>query len=259
MIFDTFLFYNELELLDLRLRVLDAVVDRFVLVESTVTFTGQPKPLVFQKNKERFAKYADKIIHIIVADSPVPASPIDSWNVEFFQRNAIMRGLTTAKPLDRIMVGDVDEIPHPAAVAQHEHSRLLVGFPMYLYYYYINCRQNCRWQGTVMATMLDLPTPQYLRNHRDRCSLYADQVGWHFSFLGGAERIREKLLAYSPDQNNQDADVVDIEHIRGCLASGEDLFFRRKFVFQKEFIPIDATYPDCIHAWLADYPAMVKR
>ncbi len=44
MIYDCFLYYDEDMLLDIRLNTLSAVVDRFVIVESTHTFTGLPKP-----------------------------------------------------------------------------------------------------------------------------------------------------------------------------------------------------------------------
>ena len=44
MIIDSFIFNNELDLLELRLEQLDAVVDKFVFVEATTTFMGQGKP-----------------------------------------------------------------------------------------------------------------------------------------------------------------------------------------------------------------------
>ena len=55
-VFDVFTFYNELDLLELRMEILGDVVDYFVINEATITFTGNEKPLYFQENKERFAK-----------------------------------------------------------------------------------------------------------------------------------------------------------------------------------------------------------
>ena len=66
MICDTFMFYNEFEILELRLELLDEYVDRFVLVESEVNHVGGPKELFFQNNRERFAKWLHKITHIVV-------------------------------------------------------------------------------------------------------------------------------------------------------------------------------------------------
>jgi len=62
---DTFLFFDELELLEFRLRELDAVVDTFVLVESDLTFSGREKRLHFEENKQRFSAYEDRIVHVI--------------------------------------------------------------------------------------------------------------------------------------------------------------------------------------------------
>ena len=45
MIYDCFSFFNELDLLEIRLNTLDKVVDKFILAESTLTHTGNPKPL----------------------------------------------------------------------------------------------------------------------------------------------------------------------------------------------------------------------
>ena len=66
MIYDCFPFFNELDLLEIRLNELSGVVDRFVLSEAELTHNGDRKPLYFNEHKDRFAKFADKIIHIIV-------------------------------------------------------------------------------------------------------------------------------------------------------------------------------------------------
>ena len=66
MIYDTFLFFNEFDLLDIRLHELDAVADKFVLVEATRTHSDQPKPLYYAENRERYAAFHDKIIHVVV-------------------------------------------------------------------------------------------------------------------------------------------------------------------------------------------------
>ena len=68
------MFYNELDLLEIRLNILDSVVDKFVIVEATETFMGQPKPLYYEENKERFVKWKDKIVHYVVDDYPFDES-----------------------------------------------------------------------------------------------------------------------------------------------------------------------------------------
>lgn len=70
MVYDCFTFFNELDLLEIRLNTLDSVVDRFVLVEANKTFSNMEKPLYFKENEGRFEKFKDKIIHIVVEDFP---------------------------------------------------------------------------------------------------------------------------------------------------------------------------------------------
>ena len=103
-----FLFFNELDLLEIRLNVLNDVVDKFVLVESTQTFNAQPKPLYFEENKERFAKFSDKIIHI-VCDEDFTNEP-NPWVIEHKQRLHIARGWKDCQDDDVIMISDADEI-----------------------------------------------------------------------------------------------------------------------------------------------------
>ncbi|KAJ1478183.1 glycosyltransferase family 17-domain-containing protein [Baffinella frigidus] len=75
-IIDAFPFFNELEVLEVRLAELYPIVDKFILVESSVTHAGNPKDLFFDANLAAFDQYRDKIIHVVL-DS-LPESP-DAW------------------------------------------------------------------------------------------------------------------------------------------------------------------------------------
>jgi hypothetical protein len=50
-IIDCFTFYNELDLLNYRLNILNNVVDYFIIVESTHTHVGKEKNLIYEENK----------------------------------------------------------------------------------------------------------------------------------------------------------------------------------------------------------------
>ena len=120
MIYDCFSFFNELDLLEIRLNTLDKVVDKFVLVEAPWTHTGHKKPLYFEENKQRFAPFLNKIIHIVASDpptSPTATERENAWIRENWQRNQIARGLTDAKPEDVLIIADLDEIPKPKTIA----------------------------------------------------------------------------------------------------------------------------------------------
>ena len=56
-LFDVFLFLNELDLLDLRLKTLYSVVDYFIITEINETFSGKPKSLIFEKIRKRYKEH----------------------------------------------------------------------------------------------------------------------------------------------------------------------------------------------------------
>ena len=116
--FDCFPFGGELELLRLRLELLDDVVDHFVLAEAPTTFSGIPKPLFYQDHRDEFAAWNGKIIHVVVDDMPVPDPTTNNrWPPERFQRRALTRGLADADPDDLVLISDVDELIDPTAVS----------------------------------------------------------------------------------------------------------------------------------------------
>lgn len=138
MIYDCFSFYNELDLLEIRLNTLDSVVDKFVLVEATKTHNGQEKPLYYQENVKRFAPFHGKIIHIIVDSFPEIES---AWTLENYQRNQIIRGLQGARDDDIVLLSDLDEIPNPELVNKYSLKPGRYVFRQITYCYYLNCRR----------------------------------------------------------------------------------------------------------------------
>ena len=110
-VYDCFQFYNEFDVLEIRLAELDPLVDHFVLVEATHTHTGKPKPLHFTENRKRYERYAHKIIHVVIDD--LPLDDPSHFARDIHQREAILRGLGGAQPDDRILFSDCDEIPKP--------------------------------------------------------------------------------------------------------------------------------------------------
>ena len=63
-LYDCFQFYNELDLLEIRLTLLYDVVDYFVISETNKSHANNPKILYFEENKHKFEKFLDKIIYI---------------------------------------------------------------------------------------------------------------------------------------------------------------------------------------------------
>ena len=85
MVIDAFPFNDELDMLEMRLGQMDEVVDHFVMIEVERTYRGDPKPLYYTENKERFAKWNHKI-HCITPYLGLAGS----WEFEVIQRNALL-------------------------------------------------------------------------------------------------------------------------------------------------------------------------
>ena len=84
MIYDCFTFFNELDLLEIRLNYLNEIVDKFVLVEMAKTHSNKDKPFYFEENKKRYEKFLDKIIHIKVSEYP------DLTKFDEYRRNWVL-------------------------------------------------------------------------------------------------------------------------------------------------------------------------
>ena len=232
LIYDCFSFFNELDLLDLRLHELDHVVDKYVLVESTLTHTGMRKPLYYWENRERFWKFWYKIIHIIVDDMPFTPEQIqeaitpqdrlwlatgyqlgDNWVRERYQRNQIMRGLVDCKPDDIIIIEDADEIMKPYAL-EHIHETIVDGSnaaTQTLNTYYMNWKcTNMEWAGSKVLKYKFVDNPSEHRFHTPAAGFIPDG-GWHYNFLGGAEAIKQKIISYAHQEFNTPATLDNIE------------------------------------------------
>ena len=192
MIFDGFIFYNELDLLEIRLHELAGVVDHFVLVESTKTFTNKPKPLHFADGKDRFAPFLDKIIHVVVDDMP---DGNDHWARESHQRNAILRGLVDATDTDHLIMTDVDEIPRASVVKDLAMGHETTALEMSSFGGFLNCRTGL-WPWGRIGVVKDFRdrTPQVVRHS---AAAMAPNAGWHFSSVGGAKMVAGKFDAFS--------------------------------------------------------------
>lgn len=120
-VFDTFMINDELAMLELRLQTLEDCVDMHVLVESSVSFTGIPKPLYYNDSKHLFSKYAPRIIHVVLDRLAVDDVQTieDVWRNEYFSRNRVMLGLERVGAVDDdvLLLCDVDEIPSPRSIA----------------------------------------------------------------------------------------------------------------------------------------------
>jgi beta-1,4-mannosyl-glycoprotein beta-1,4-N-acetylglucosaminyltransferase len=256
MIIDSFIFYNELDLLFYRLSILNEYVDYFILVESTHTFSGNIKPLFYDKNKEKYSIFNDKIIHVIVDDFPYKAPNINynlnnQWQNEYHQRNSISRGLNKIVHIlndnDIILTSDLDEIPNPIILQNIMKNNLcfdttrLNRLELDMYYYNLHYKigEGNNWHGIKLLTFATYNTIK-LSFQEMRTFEWTNFVpivkngGWHLSYFGDANFIINKIQGFSHQEFNNDLfiekDIVEKKH-----KNGVNLLNNTKLIF----IPIE--------------------
>ena len=248
-VFDTFLYHGtdtDRRILALRLAETAPLVDRWVLVESALTHSGNVKPLHYiteHRHDPAIAPYAERII-VVHADLPKAASPNSRENI---QRAAITDGLHAAgvQPDDWVLMSDLDEVPSADAIGrvlQADRPGVYV-FAQRLSYYYLNClADNQPWHGTRMVRWGEVPNLQALRFMTGHT---VNNGGWHMSYLGGVAAIQDKVQAYLHQEFNL-PEYTAAEHIAACLAEGRDLFGREGHTYT--ITPLDDTYPAAVVA-----------
>ncbi len=151
-IIDCFPFFNELDILEIRLNELYDSVDYFVLVEASKTQSLIDKPFYFEQNKERYSKFLNKIIHVKIEDCPKNSH---TWEMENFQRNSILLGLGKIKDLndqDIIIISDLDEVVSSNSIASIKSQNLNVGaIALDFFVYFFNLKTNRTWIGPVFT------------------------------------------------------------------------------------------------------------
>jgi len=206
MIYDGFLFHNELDLLDLRLNILNEIVDYFIIVEGTITHSGKNKELLFERNRDRYKNFLHKIIHIVVDDTP---ETNNNYERQQFQRDAIMRPLENCSDDDILIVSDVDEIPSVDSIKEAiKYPFCKINMPVF--YYFLNVLVNSDWNHPYIATI------KFIKDHSSgptslRHSGCENVVngGWHFSYLSGINQIKEKLCSFGASDKFGKKEILD--------------------------------------------------
>lgn len=256
-IFDCFTFFQELELLDLRFSEYYDCVDYFVIVEAKKTFTGNPHEPVFEKNKERFKKYLDKVIYVLLDTLP-ENTPDNIWIAESFQRNAILQGLQNkAKIGDIVLLSDIDEFWN-----KNKLSDLLVDFypkvfEQNLYYYYVNLKSYIKWRGSCYAPYGLFKTMQDMRNFARFAPIANNHIikngGWHYTYQGGLKAINAKLKNLS-DIHTVYSKIGSEEEITKKIKGGKCLWDPNT---EYQYIDYDKERegPESISEFIKKYPA----
>lgn len=280
-IYDCFNFFNELDILELRLNILYDTVDFFIIVESNLTHSGQNKPFYFEQNKDRFSKFLDKIISYKIYDNPSDFVNLPNtedielqkiygfmkttkrfnpyfqgdYGRDYFQKESVRRPLVNCEENDIIIISDADEIPDPKVLKQLDKLDLnntIYSLNQTMYYFYLNVLKENEWCGSKMGLYKNMKKYSFNEIRGDSSlSSIIHKAGWHFSFMGGEEMVKNKMLSYSA------RDMVDhnvLSKIKLNMENNMDPYFRHAL----SKVEIDDSYPQYILDNLEKYKDMIK-
>lgn len=232
-IIDSVMYFGENDVLEIRLEELWGLVDKFIITEATITFSGKEKKMYWEQSKDRFKKYMSKIVYL-VADLTPNGNPT---LVEYAQRDYFVNRVDFSEN-DIFIISDIDEIPRSSTLKKYNLPVVLQAYKRCIlihsmHYYYVNCRcieGSKKWKGAIVVSGEELKSgmlPSTIRRRlrgRGEC-LTIWKGGWHFSYLGGIEKIQEKIHASAHLEYDKE-EFYSEEHLANCMANLLDMYKR---------------------------------
>jgi beta-1,4-mannosyl-glycoprotein beta-1,4-N-acetylglucosaminyltransferase len=197
MIYDCFTYFNEDKILDIRVNELKDSNIKHILIESPYTFTGEKKELNYINSEKKY----DSVIAFSVEDMPNNGN---SWDNEIYQRNYIKKALEfmNVNDDDVIIISDVDEIPKREVVINFYYNSI-TSLSMNVYSYWLNylvCKDCWNHARIMKWSNLKETTPEETRHIG--CYENIKNAGWHFTYMGGVDRMIKKVESFSHTEVN---------------------------------------------------------
>jgi len=224
MIKDCFPYFNERELLELRINLLENQVDEFVICEANRTHSGLPKEYTLERTIEEL-KLPKHKIRVVKVELPDKEAMPDDYDRERMQRNAAAEHIGFG---DLAFVSDCDEIMDPSFITYYSqvaknNPNSILRLPMA----FLMGRADMRAFDALGAPISWSPGFICMGHHVQRYTLseiresqsrglfnvsYKDiftvdegrikDAGWHFSWMGGGERMKMKYRSFMHYQDN---------------------------------------------------------
>ena len=256
-IYDCFMYYDEDELLDLRLNILDEYVDKFIITESKFTHSGKIKNKNFKI--ENFKKFQKKIEYFYIENEPENLKKIQDGDGENelnnkkiyngllrdnYQRECLGQGIKKLNNEDIIVLSDLDEIPNLEGINFKNIKKNIFLFEQKMFYYKLNLLYpKLLWYGTKACRKEFFLSPQWLRNIKAKKyplwridTLFSKKKysnieiirngGWHFTNMKNPKDLHKKMknFAHHPEYEDTKYSEKDMEK-----------FIKNKLVFYDHF------------------------
>jgi len=244
-IFDCTTFFEEDLMMELRFNILNEHVEKFIVVESRFSHSGNKKKLNFDINN--YKKFKNKIIYLVIDEEPhdlIELNNINNNNSSIQRLNSIKRieqsydyirfGLKDATEEDIILFSDNDEIPNLDRCNLSEIKNKIYIFEQKILNYKFNLLYDLiPWYGTRACKFKNIKSFPWLKNLKNkkypfwRLDVYFNKFksinieivkngGWHFNNLKTAERLYKKLTNLG-HHNEFDASKITVEKLQNKI------------------------------------------
>ena len=240
-VIDAFSFFNEFDILKLRLEYLRDVVDYFVIGECNYTHSGKSKPYYLNqiigefdddiKSKIISVHYEPDITTYDFSNKTECNFESGFWKLERGQRNHTLTALSHFDENDLFMLSDADEIPRKELVQYLQTNSLpenkLTVAKCDNFYYNFSTYEDNTWRGTVFTNVKTALEKggDFLRGHSYEFPFF-ENAGFHLTFFGGTKQIQEKLSSYAHQEFNQDG-INNLKNIEKAIQNKKDVLNRK--------------------------------
>jgi len=293
-LYDSFLFFQELDLLELRLKYLNSKVDYFIIVEAGQTFSGNKKPFNYELNKDRFKEYSHKIIYFKIEDfhdsyksvkeflynhtdisfrnifdlleseTHYPKEDLN-WVLDSYHRNCLQ--IVYQKHLDDndfIILSDLDEIPNLNYLESNFLNSLfsLKVMNQNEFLYYLNYFHNNNWYGSILGKYENYKnlSLNIIKADSKTTRQIVDKKslkdgGYHFTNIGGTDLIISKIKSWGHQEFNTKEILKRLSY---NVSTGQDIFERQYGTILKSVDTNDEKYFDHVMGGLLmEYPNLL--
>ena len=241
-IFDCTTFFEEDLMMELRFNILNEHVEKFIVVESRFSHSGNKKKLNFDINN--YKKFKNKIIYLVIDEEPHDLIELNNNNSSIQRLNSIKRieqsydyirfGLKDAAEEDIILFSDNDEIPNLDKCNLNEIKNKIYIFEQKILNYKFNLLYDLiPWYGTRACKFKNIKSFPWLKNLKNkkypfwRLDVFFNKFksmnveiinngGWHFNNLKTAEGLYKKLTNLG-HHNEFDASKITVEELQNKI------------------------------------------
>jgi hypothetical protein len=263
-VIDTFI-YNGESVVPYRMALLSPFVDKFVIVESRETFSGNRKPYYYSDNlvKALPDEVCEKVVVFKIDGSSVESKNlVDGENQKRFSREGGVRRLLKDAALSVGHLGhaiylfsDADEIPDPEIFSDKKSLYAacdpVIHLEMRVFYY------NFKWESISRDARAYLTTDQYLAEIDTEDVRWIEPLcrlpnsGWHLSYFMSSQEVRRKISSFSHSEFDNEF-YKNLDRIEASIDNGVDLFARKNFLRKSDGVGLPAGWARFHYETVAD-------